>query len=126
MHAAPRNIWTKPQTDCFQPPDLPKLTIPHCGETCSHGRLVETRAEGEGEDVTAAQIVGLLSAVSGAVGTLFLFFGSFAYEQLSPYSNPEIIRDMAKRNKRRQFRQRIGLGLLMLSFVLAGISVVLN
>ena len=38
------------------------------------------RAEGEGKDVTAAQIVGLLSAVSGAVGTLFLFFGSFAYE----------------------------------------------
>jgi hypothetical protein len=83
-------------------------------------------AEGEGEDVTAAQIVGLLSAVSGAVGTLFLFFGSFAYEQLSPYTNPEIIRDLAKRNKRRQFRQRIGLGLLMLSFVLAGFSVVLN
>jgi hypothetical protein len=76
--------------------------------------------------VTAAQIVGLLSAVSGAVGTLFLFFGSFAYEQLPPYTNPEIIRDMAERNKRRQFRQRIGLGLLMLSFVLAGFSVVLN
>jgi hypothetical protein len=33
---------------------------------------------------------------------------------------------MAKRNKRRQLRQRIGLGLLMLSFVLAGFSVVLN
>ena len=76
--------------------------------------------------MTAAQIVGLLSAVSGAVGTLFLFFGSFAYEQLSPYSNPEIIRDIAKRNKRRQFRQGVGLGLLMLSFVLAGFNVVLN
>ena len=76
--------------------------------------------------MTAAQIVGLLSAVSGAVGTLFLFFGSFAYEQLSPYTNPEIIRDIAKRNKRRQFRQGVGLGLLMLSFVLAGSNVVLN
>jgi hypothetical protein len=92
----------------------------------SHPASGRDRAEGEGKDVTAAQIVGLLSAVSGAVGTLFLFFGSFAYEQLSPYSNPEIIRDMAKRNQRRQFRQRIGLGLLMLSFVLAGFSVVLN
>ena len=76
--------------------------------------------------MTGAQIVGLLSAVSGAVGTLFLFFGSFAYEQLSPNTNPEIIRDMAERNKRRRFRQRIGLGLLMLSFVLAGFGVVLN
>jgi hypothetical protein len=34
--------------------------------------------------------------------------------------------DMVKRNKKRQFRQRIGLGFLMLSFVLAGFSVVLN
>ena len=76
--------------------------------------------------MTTPHIVGLLSAVSGAVGTLFLFFGSFAYEQLSPYVNSKIIDDMAKRNKRRQLRQRIGLGLLMLSFVLAGFSVVLN
>jgi hypothetical protein len=80
------------------------------------------RAEGEGEDVTAAQIVGLLSAVSGAVGTLFLFFGSFAYEQLSPYTNPEIIRDMAKRNKRRQLRQRIGLGVAHAQFRFGGLQ----
>jgi hypothetical protein len=83
-------------------------------------------AEGEGKDVTTTQIVGLLSAISGAVGTLFLFFGSFAYEQPSAYMNAELIGDMVKRNKKRQFRQRIGLGFLMLSFVLAGFSVVLN
>jgi hypothetical protein len=76
--------------------------------------------------VTISHIVGLLSAVSGAVGTLFLFFGSFAYEQPSAYMSPQLIGDMVKRNKKRQFRQRIGLGFLMLSFVLAGFSVVLN
>jgi hypothetical protein len=76
--------------------------------------------------VTTTQIVGLLSAVSGAVGTLFLFFGSFAYEQFPYYANPELIAAVAKRNKKRQFRQRIGLGLLMLSFILAGFSVVLS
>jgi hypothetical protein len=76
--------------------------------------------------MTIPHIVGLLSAVSGAVGTLFLFFGSFAYEQLSPYVNSTIIDDMAGRNRKRQFRQRIGLGFLMLSFVLGGASVVLS
>jgi hypothetical protein len=76
--------------------------------------------------VTISHIVGLLSAVSGAVGTLFLFFGSFAYEQPSAYMSLQLIADMVKRNKKRQFRQRIGLGFLMLSFVLAGFSVVLN
>jgi hypothetical protein len=76
--------------------------------------------------MTTTQIVGLLSAISGAVGTLFLLFGSFAYEQLSPYVNSKIIGDMARRNRKRQLLQRIGLGFLMLSFVLAGFSVVLN
>jgi hypothetical protein len=45
--------------------------------------------------MTAAKIFGLLSALLGAGGTLLLFFGSFAY----------------------------GLGLLMLSCVLASVSV---
>jgi hypothetical protein len=76
--------------------------------------------------VTTTQIIGLLSAVSGAVGTLFLFFGSFAYEQPSYYANQKLIDDMIKRNKRRQLLQRTGLGLLMLSFVLGGASVVLS
>jgi hypothetical protein len=76
--------------------------------------------------VTTTQMVGLLSAASGAVGTIFLFFGSFAYEQPSAYMSPELIGDMVKRNKKRQFRQRIGLGLLMISFFLAGFSVVLS
>jgi hypothetical protein len=74
--------------------------------------------------VTTPQIVGLLSAVSGAVGTLFLFFGSFAYEQPSAYMNREFIDAMVKRNRRRRLLQQTGLGFLMLSFILAGFSVV--
>jgi hypothetical protein len=35
--------------------------------------------------VTISQMVGLLSAISGAVGTLFLFFGSFTYEGFGAY-----------------------------------------
>jgi hypothetical protein len=49
----------------------------------------------EGASMTAAKIFGLLSALLSVGGTLLLFFGGFAY----------------------------GLGLLMLSFVLAGVSV---
>jgi hypothetical protein len=75
--------------------------------------------------VTTTQIVGLLSALSGAVGTLLLFFGSFAYEQPPYYTNSELIGAMVKRNKRRRLRQQFGLGFLMLSFILAGFSVVL-
>jgi hypothetical protein len=75
--------------------------------------------------MTAAKIVGLLSAISGAVGTPFLYRGSFAYEQPSFYANQQLLEEMGKRNKKRRQFQRIGLGLLMISFVLAGFSVVL-
>ncbi len=77
----------------------------------------------KGEIVTATKILGLLSAVVGASGTLLLFFGSFAYEGFAPYYNKEIIDAQVKRNKRRQRLQRAGLLLLILSFVLAGLSV---
>ncbi len=76
--------------------------------------------------MTTPQIVGLLSAASGAVGTLLLFFGSFAYEQPPYWMNDESIKAIAKRNKRRRLLQQSGLGFLMLSFILAGFSVVLN
>jgi hypothetical protein len=81
------------------------------------------RAEGVGEIVTASKILGLVSAASGAIGTLLLFFGSFAYEQPPYYTKPAMIAALIKRNKRRQLLQRTGLGLIMLSFVLAGFSV---
>jgi hypothetical protein len=73
--------------------------------------------------VTTTKIFGLLSAVLGAGGTLLLFFGSFAYEGFSPYINQQMIDAQMKRNKRRQALQRVGLAMLMASFVLAGLSV---
>ena len=72
--------------------------------------------------MTAAKIVGLLSAALGALGTLLLFFGSFAYEQPSPTSTKK--RSTAYDSGTsggRQCLQRAGLGLLMLSFVLGGV-----
>jgi hypothetical protein len=73
--------------------------------------------------VTANKIIGLVSAASGAFGTLLLFYGSFVYEQPAYYMSKNMIDAMVKRNKRRQLFQRAGLGLIMLSFVLAGLSV---
>jgi hypothetical protein len=73
--------------------------------------------------VTVSKIVGLVSAASGALGTLLLFFGSFAYEQPAYYMSKNMNDAMVKRNTRRQVFQRMGLGLIMLSFVLAGLSV---
>jgi hypothetical protein len=73
--------------------------------------------------VTASKILGLASAASGAFGTLLLFFGSFAYEQPAYYMSKNSIDAMVQRNKKRQLLQRAGLGLIMLSFVLAGLSV---
>ena len=73
--------------------------------------------------MTASKILGLASAASGAFGTLLLFFGSFAYEQPAYYMSKNSIDAMVKRNKKRQLLQRAGLGLIMLSFVLAGLSV---
>jgi hypothetical protein len=73
--------------------------------------------------VILGKILGLLSAVLGAAGTILLFFGSFAYEAPTVYMNEELLANMIKRNKRRQFQQRSGLILLLLSFVLAGFSV---
>jgi hypothetical protein len=73
--------------------------------------------------VTVSKILGLVSAASGALGTLLLFFGSFSYEQPAYYMSKNSIDAMVKRNKKRQSLQRASLGLIMLSFVLAGLSV---
>jgi hypothetical protein len=72
------------------------------------------------------KIVGLISALSGAVGTWLLYKGSFAYEQMAYYSNHAMAEEVGKRNKTRHSLQRAGLILIMISFVLAGISVLLG
>ena len=76
--------------------------------------------------MTAAKILGLLSAILGAGGTFLLYIGSFAYEGFQPYHNPQTIDAQVKRNKKRQRLQRAGLGLLMASFVVGFLSVLLG
>jgi hypothetical protein len=68
------------------------------------------------------QILNFVSAVSGMIGTLILFKGSFAFESFPFYGDNEMIDAMAKRNRRRSLMQRIGLLFILVSFMLQGIS----
>ena len=68
--------------------------------------------------------LNLASAAAGAIGTMLLFSGSFAYEQLGGYANQALVDKVRARNKRRQTSQRIGLCLLLLSFLLQGAGAV--
>jgi hypothetical protein len=72
------------------------------------------------------KIIGVLSAISGAGGTGLLYKGSFAYEQFSHYASRASVAEMSQRNRKRHRLQRAGLLLIMISFVLAGISVLLG
>ena len=66
---------------------------------------------------TVARMLEIVSALSGAGGTAFLYKGTFGFESLSPYSSSKIVEGVATRNQRRLRMQRLGLGLLMLSFL---------
>lgn len=76
--------------------------------------------------MTTAKIFGLLSAILGAAGTVCLYLGSFAYEQFPYYASRASVAETSRRNRKRQRLQRVGLALIMISFVLAGISVLLG
>jgi hypothetical protein len=74
-----------------------------------------------------AQLATIASAGFGVAGTLFLFFGSYAYETgpLNTTFAEAFLAEKAgidARNRRRMIMQRIGLGLIMVSFALAGVS----
>ena len=56
--------------------------------------------------------------IVGAGGTACLYKGTFGFESFSPYANNKLIQEMSARNKRRLLMQRLGLGLLLLSFLL--------
>jgi len=70
-----------------------------------------------------AKIVGIASALAGAIGSFLLYKGTFGFEAPSPYASNKFLADMAARNRRRLILQRVGFAFLMLSFVLGGISV---
>jgi hypothetical protein len=63
------------------------------------------------------KVLDLVSALAGAGGTAFLYKGTFGFVALTPYSNNQMVADVNQGNKRRLLMQRIGLGLLMVSFV---------
>jgi hypothetical protein len=75
----------------------------------------------------AGQIVGLAAATAGAAGTAFLYKGSFSLVVPGSYTvNAGLIDEITARNRRRLLLQRIGLGLLMASFVLADIAALIK
>jgi hypothetical protein len=80
--------------------------------------------------MTDVQYATLLSAIFGAAGTIFLFFGSYTLEPLAGavWGGPVVDKENAKirgKNKSRILRQRIGLVFLCLSFIIQVVSVFL-
>ena len=71
--------------------------------------------------MTLDHAFGLASALSGALGTISLFKGSFVFEQPPTFGKPDRQEQYA-RNLRRLGFQRIGLALILLSFILGGIA----
>ena len=69
---------------------------------------------------------GLASAICGAIGTLLLLMASSAFETPNQWGTESLRRSVEARNRRRQVLRVSGLGFLMASFVLAGVSVVLS
>lgn len=78
--------------------------------------------------MNAAQYVALLSASFGAVGTGFLYHGTYGFE---PYKGAvygglevqQINADIEAKNRSRKRSQRIGIALLFLSFILQAVTV---
>jgi hypothetical protein len=71
--------------------------------------------------VTLEHALCLASALSGALGTISLFKGSFVFDQPPTFGKPDRQEQYA-RNLRRLGFQKIGLSLILLSFVLEGIA----
>jgi hypothetical protein len=72
---------------------------------------------------TLSRFIQIAAALCGAIGTVFLYFGSFAYEAPPVWMNEAILQQMNERNRRRQENERIGLSFLLLSFLLGASSV---
>ena len=74
--------------------------------------------------LTLAKEVGLGSAACGAFGTCLLYAGTFGLQTVGMIPVPhEEHRRVDARNRRRLIFQRAGLTFLLLSFLLAGASV---
>lgn len=69
--------------------------------------------------MSAAKIIEVLSALSGAAGTFLLYKGTFGLVAFTPYVDDKIIRETTAANRKRQRLQRLGLSLLFISFLCA-------
>lgn len=71
---------------------------------------------------TAGKTINLIAAACGSLGTLFLYRGSFAFQQLGAWTYEQFVDDMHRRNRRRKIFQRVGLGLIFAGFALGGVA----
>ena len=77
--------------------------------------------------MTCVQCIGLVSAILGAIGTIIMFFSCYAFEPLQggvfgSDSVTECNNRIKAKNRRRYTWQRIGLGVLCLSFVVQAVA----
>jgi predicted alpha/beta hydrolase len=71
---------------------------------------------------TWAKAVGLASALFGAGGTLILLVGSHAFEGFGLFETQAAVDAKMTRNAERWTKQRWGLGLILVSFLLQAVS----
>jgi hypothetical protein len=70
--------------------------------------------------MTPGRWINLVAAVLGAIGAIVLFDGSFAYESRTVWTDEQSVARRNKRNRHRQIMQRIGIWLILASFVVQG------
>jgi hypothetical protein len=76
------------------------------------------------EEMAASKILALLSALSGFAGTSILFFWTFGFEMPGAFFTTRgHVSQASTRNARRSIMQKIGFGLLGLSFLLNLITI---
>jgi len=74
--------------------------------------------------MAASKILALLSAISGFAGTSILFFWTFGFEMPGAFfTSRGQVSQASARNVRRSIMQKIGFGLLGLSFLLTLITI---
>jgi hypothetical protein len=76
------------------------------------------------------RLINLAAAVLGAIGAIVLFNGSFAYESFSPWHSrsqrADTVKAQTERNAARMCWQRVGLALILASFVVQSVAQFLN
>jgi hypothetical protein len=80
--------------------------------------------------MTRAQCTGLVSAILGAMGTIFLFFSSYALQSLEGgiFGSDQLTesnKHIKAKNRCRLIWQRIGLLFLLMSFAAQAIALLL-